>query len=285
MSRKFLIAIGVSVLALTSCGLGSSSSDGSYSYSGGGVAEPGAVGAPDYNEDGSKVESGSAIATPAIIRTGDMSLETKDLDKTFAAVQDLVKAAGGSIDNSNTYRDNYYDFTGASITARVPAEKLDEVIDEISTLGDRTSLSLNTTDVTLTKVDLEARIASLQASVTRLQELMAQATTTADLLAAETALAQRQGELDSLQSQLEYLESQVAMSTLTINLSEPQNSITSGLRGFSKTLIESARRFVSGFEEVVIFIGAFLPWVIVVGGIGLGGRAARRTWTNRKPRS
>lgn len=159
------------------------------------------------------------------------------------------------------------------------------MIDEISTLGDRTSLSLNTTDVTLTKVDLEARIASLQASVTRLQELMAQATTTADLLAAETALAQRQGELDSLQSQLEYLESQVAMSTLTINLSEPQNSITSGLRGFSKTLIESARRFVSGFEEVVIFIGAFLPWVIVLGGIGLGGRAARRTWTNRKPRS
>jgi hypothetical protein len=105
------------------------------------------------------------------------------------------------------------------------------------------------------------------------------------LIAAESALAERQGELDSLTSQLDYLDSQIAKSTLSIFLNEPSSSLTSGLRGFKQTFIEMARRFIGGFEEVVIFIGAFLPWAIVLGGLGLGARSGRRAWQNRQKKS
>ncbi|MFM8893961.1 MAG: DUF4349 domain-containing protein, partial [Actinomycetales bacterium] len=51
-------------------------------------------------------------------------------------------------------------------------------------------------------------------SITRLQTLIDQATTTADLIEAEVALSDRQAELDSLRAQRAYLADQVGMSTL-----------------------------------------------------------------------
>src|SRR5690606_32316251 len=59
---------------------------------------------------------------------------------------------------------------------------------------------------------------ALSASVDRLTELMGQAGSVADLIAAESALSQRQAELESYQQQLQSLESQVSLSSLTVLL-------------------------------------------------------------------
>ena len=273
MLRKLIAILGFSVVVLTGCGVGSGSSD---SYAGGG-AEPGLVEGAPSTADGSKVSIDTSV-----IRTGDMSLEISDIDDAIQKVSAAVAAHGGTIQDSSKSNDSYSSFSSATLVARIPAENLDAAVADISKLGKVQYLNLYTSDVTLQKVDLEARVNSLEASIARLNELIAKATTTSELIAAETALSERQGELDSLSSQLEYLDSQIAKSTLSIYLSEPTSSLTSGLRGFKQTFIETARRFIGGFEEIVIFIGAFLPWVIVLGGLGLGGRAGRRAWLNRK---
>lgn len=214
------------------------------------------------------VESGFAATTAvsqSIIRTADLTIETSDVKQTFDQAKSLVEKLGGRIESSSVFDQGVGNGPNAYLTVRVPESKLDSVIDEVSKLGKRTALNIYTSDVTLQVVDLKAKVEALTTSRDRLLELLKQATTTADLIAAEQALASTQSELDSYQSQLDYLDSQVAESTLTIQVVDDASSITNGLRGISETLLIAAQNFLKAFENIVIFIGTAIPWLLAAG--------------------
>jgi len=254
---RLVAVIGATVL-LSACGAGNGQ-DGFTNDSSGASADIASLekGAPAYAET-------AVTAEQAIIRNGNMALEVKDVSTTVADVTSLITSSSGRIENSSLSAEFENSGASAYIVARVPEAKLDEVIAAVSELGKRTSLSLSTTDVTIQVIDLTARIDALVISRDRLSDLMAQATTTADLLAAEQALAQRQSELDSYQAQLDYLNSQVKESTLNIQILSNSTSITSGLSGIGETLIQALRNFLQGFESVILFIGSAIPWVLVL---------------------
>lgn len=253
-----LVAVIGATLLLSACGAGS----GQDNY------RNDSIGAAT---DIASVEKGSfeyadtvATSQQAIIRNGEMALEVKDVSTTVDEVRSLITSNSGRIESSSLNAE--FESSGASayIVARIPEAKLDEVIAAVSELGQRTSLNLSTTDVTLQVIDLTARIDALVISRDRLLNLMAQATTTADLLAAEQALAQRQSELDAYQAQLDYLNSQVTQSTLNIQILSNSTSITSGLSGIGATLNQALRNFLQGFESVILFISSAIPWILVI---------------------
>ena len=254
---RLVAVIGATVL-LSACGAGNGQ-DGFTNNSSGASADIASLekGAPAYAET-------AVTAEQAIIRNGNMALEVKDVSTTVADVTSLITSSSGRIESSSLSAEFENSGASAYIVARVPEAKLDEVIAAVSELGKRTTLNLSTTDVTIQVIDLTARIDALVISRDRLSDLMAQATTTADLLAAEQALAQRQSELDSYQAQLDYLNSQVKESTLNIQILSNSTSITSGLSGIGATLIQALRNFLQGFESVILFIGSAIPWVLVL---------------------
>jgi hypothetical protein len=57
----------------------------------------------------------------------------------------------------------------------------------------------------------------------------------------------------------------VAESTLTIQVVDDASSITNGLRGISETLLIAAQNFLKAFENIVIFIGTAIPWLLAAG--------------------
>jgi predicted PurR-regulated permease PerM len=61
------------------------------------------------------------------------------------------------------------------------------------------------------------------------------------------------------------LKSQVSESTLSIQIIDDASSVTSGLRGIKETLLQAAQNFLQAFENVVIFIGTAIPWLLVFG--------------------
>ena len=77
------------------------------------------------------------------------------------------------------------------------------------------------TDVTQQHVDLAARIVNLQAEVARLRSMMGRAKNVDEMLAVEHELARVQGDVESMQAQLAYLERQAAQATIILNLTEP----------------------------------------------------------------
>lgn len=154
---------------------------------------------------------------------------------------------------------------GQWITVRVPSAELIEVIDELADIGDVLSSSVNRSDVTEQTVDLRARVDATEASVARLTELMAQAGSVADLLAAEQALSERQALLESYQQQLASLENQVALSSLTVTLTEPSERVTADPAGFGDGLAAGWNGLVATLNGIVVALGFLLPWLLVVG--------------------
>jgi len=192
-------------------------------------------------------------------------------------------AAGISVDSKP------YPYTpdGAWITVRVPSNELMGMVRELSALGDVTASSINRQDVTEQVVDLEARINAAQESVTRLTELMAQSASVADLIAAESALAERQAMLESYQAQLKSLESYVDMSTLSVTLEPVVEPVEADPAGFTDGLAAGWNGLVATVNAVVIALGFLLPWLVV---LSIAGaivwaivRSVRRRRAARRP--
>jgi hypothetical protein len=260
MNRKLVLLVSslTAALLLTSCGQS--------------IQDGGLGGGSDSSISTEQVDKGISVAqdatyapTQSIIRTGDLTLKTSDVQEVFEEVKDLISNFNGRVESSSLVAANNDYGPSAYLTARIPETKLDETIAAISELGDRQSLNIYTSDVTLQTIDLTAKIEALTSSRDRLLELLEQATSTADLIAAEQALAMRQSELDSYQNQLDYLKSQVSESTLSIQIIDDASSVTSGLRGIKETLLQAAQNFLQAFENVVIFIGTAIPWLLVFG--------------------
>lgn len=153
---------------------------------------------------------------------------------------------------------------GAWITVRVPSEELPAVVAELSDVGEVTASTINRQDVTEQTVDLEARIEAAQASVDRLIDLMAEATNVSDLIAAEAALSERQALLESYQQQLEMLEGQVAMSSLTVTLQPVVETVEADPAGFTDGLLAGWNGLVATLNGIVIALGFLIPWLVVV---------------------
>ncbi len=154
------------------------------------------------------------------------------------------------------------------VTVRIPDEDLDAAIAALAEVGEVTSSTVSRQDVTDQAIDLRARVAAGEASVARLTELLAQAADVADLIAAETALAERQAALESDRQQLAWLEGQVDLSTLTVQLVPRSTPVEADPAGFTDGVMAGWNGLVAAANGVVIAIGFLLPWLAVAAGAG-----------------
>lgn len=163
------------------------------------------------------------------VTTMNISAETESFDQLMQQVSAQVTQLGGYIENSQVDKQVVTDADGntlsrnyrtASLTVRIPSEKLDQFVKQVSASANVTSQSKNVQDVTLTYVDLESHKKALQTEEDRLLQLMEKATTTTDMVAIEDKLADVRYQLDSMESQLKTYDNQIDYSTIYLNLQE-----------------------------------------------------------------
>ncbi|MET0781524.1 MAG: DUF4349 domain-containing protein [Microbacterium sp.] len=231
----------------------------------------------------------SAVAPDRdIITTASATVVVDDISAAAAMIADAAESRDGYVESMSIGMSGQvvpvdpntgivYDSTmpypyppdGAWITVRVPADGLQSLVDQLEGLGEVTASSINRQDVTAVTLDLEARVEAAQASVDRLTQLMTQAGSLADLIAAESALAERQATLESYQQQLKYYDEQVAMSTLTVTLTEPVETVEANPAGFGDGLAAGWNGLVATLHGIVIAIGFLIPWIAVLAIAGL----------------
>ncbi|MEV7694711.1 DUF4349 domain-containing protein [Microbacterium sp. NPDC089189] len=245
----------------------------------GGLADPG---------------SGDIAQAPSereVAASGWMSVVVDDLARTQERIAALAEDAGGYVE-SVAASAAVESPDGSSlrvpaqntISVRVPADRLDAVVDAAGSEGEVTSSSISRVDVTDQAVDLRARIAAQETSVARLTELLAQSASVADLIAAESALADRQGALDADRQQLTALESTVSMSSLTVTLSEPAAAPQADPAGFGDGIVAGWNGLVAAANGIVIGLGFLLPWIVIVAVAGAVVWGARRLARRRRER-
>lgn len=156
----------------------------------------------------------------------------------------------------------------ATLVLRVPADRFTSTLDDLAELGTEQSRQVNAEDVTEQLVDLNARIATQQASLDRVRELLARAQTIAEIVSLESELTRRQAELDSLLQRRATMSGLVELATITVVLhgssgpveeEEPETGFLAGLRA-------GWDGFLASVTIVLTVAGWLLPWAIVIGG-------------------
>ena len=231
-------------------------------------------------------DAGESTALPEgrkWIITVNMSAETEDLDALMDALDGKISALGGYVEDQDSYNGSMYAsrrYRSASLTVRIPAEKVDEFTTEVSGIANVVSTNLSREDITLNYVATESRVTALQTEEARLLELMEQAETMADLLEIESRLTDVRYELENRASQLRLYDNQVDYATIYLSIEEVQEytpteeptvweRISGGFTGSLKGL-------GTGLLNLLVWVLAKSPYLVIVAAVAAGAIAIVR---------
>lgn len=204
----------------------------------------------------------TSVVGPQIITTVDITVTVTEPTTAADDAAHIADKFGGSVSYRSENAPTDYSPGNAQLTLRIPSAKLTQALDELKKLGVAQETSINALDVTAESTDLDARITSLQTSVDRLLTLMAQATTTENLLAVESALSERQSNLESLQAQKRSLDDMVQLSTVNLNLISERDTPVKEPDTFWSGLVTGWNGFVAFWGGALVVLGVLIPWLI-----------------------
>ena len=210
------------------------------------------------------------------IKTANIIMETLKFDESTAGIDKLISQSGGYIQNSSTtgtgalYKNSYYT-RKATYTIRVPADQLEGFNAALSQYGSITSTNVSSQEVTDYYYDTDAHLTSLKQQEQQLLEILNKAQKLEDVISLQKALADVRYQIESNQGVLRRLDSQIAYSTIQLNLSEVQE--ISNIQGVPKSLGErisaqfsSSIRSIKSFGEnaLVFLIGNSMQIILVL---------------------
>ncbi|MBT2477207.1 DUF4349 domain-containing protein [Streptomyces sp. ISL-94] len=227
---------------------------------------------------GDKGAQQPAVVRPHVIRTATLGIETADAQKTLAAARAAADGAGGYVGNESTKRGQDGRMT-STLTMRVPGERYDAVLGAMEGSGKLLHRKVDAQDVTEKVADIGSRVASQQASVARVREMMGRASALSEVVMLESELSRRQSDLESLLAQQTALKDQTSLGTITLEVSEPaakpvgeeekESSFMDALRGGWGV-------FLTVLRFLTLAVGALLPFALAAALVGLGYRLYRR---------
>lgn len=274
-----LIATVLCLLTLASCSSGKAVSDNRGDPSASAV-DKGAYGnESSAGSDNAALDEDTTanLSERKLIRNVDLSVETKAFDALIDDLPARAKALGGYIEQSsidgNSY-DTQNQSRHASVTCRIPADKLDEFLASIGENCNVVSQSEQVQDVTLSYVDLESRIKALETERDALMALLEDADSTADILAIQTQLTDVIYRLESAVASLRSLSDQVDFSTVVLSVREvkvyTETAELTVWERISTGFMDSLTSVGGGIVDFVVFLIVGLPFIVLFAAIGVG---------------
>ncbi len=162
-----------------------------------------------------------------LIRNVSMHLETREFDALTKSISDAVTFFGGYMEQSDVSGNSLYwsderSSRCSNLTARIPENKLDAFLTEVSGQGNVTYKNESVQDVTLQYTDITSRKKTLQMEQDRLWELLGKAESIDAVIALEARLSEVRYQLESIESQLRTLDNQIVYSTVYLSIQEVQ---------------------------------------------------------------
>jgi len=214
-------------------------------------------------------DTGTTDLQRLIIRNASLDLIVADTQAAMDEITRLVNELGGYVVESNVYQ--YQEGLQATLTLRIPAEKLDLALERFRALATEVrSERITGQDVTQEYTDLQSYLRNREAVQARLLEYLEKAETTEDALAVDQQLRQIEAEIEQTKGRIQYLEQSAALSQVTITLTpdELAQPIQVGgwhpkgtLRNAFQSLIRVMQFLVDALIVIVVLI---LPTAIVV---------------------
>jgi hypothetical protein len=157
-----------------------------------------------------------------IIRTGEVEYEIESFDAALLTISKLVEEEAGFVGTVNSDKLANGKVRG-TVVLRCPPERLDTLLLKLRGLGELKSQNIRSQDVGKQYYDLESRLKAARAMEARLLEIIAKGKgEIKDLLAAEKELGEWRTKIETAEGEKRYYDSQIALSTLTVTLTEKE---------------------------------------------------------------
>lgn len=157
-----------------------------------------------------------------VIRNANLTLVVESPADSVAEISALAETMGGFVVSSNVYESTFDQgvrATRASITVRIPAERLNEALSEIKAGAvEVRSENISGEDVTQEYTDLQSRLRNLEAAEEELREIMGSLTKAEDVLRVYESLRQVREEIEIIKGRMQYFEQSARLSAVTIEL-------------------------------------------------------------------
>ena len=211
-----------------------------------------------------------------LIKTVDLYVETEAYDTLLANLEQQIAGLGGYIEYQYQYNGSSYsgynETRSASMTARIPAKRLDEFVQRVGEQSNITNKEERVEDVTLQYVDLESRKKALATEQDRLLELLEKAESVEDIISIEARLSDVRYELESMESQLRTLNNQIDYSTINLSIqevrrltpTEEKSAWDKMKNGFAKSIYQIGDDIENGFIRFVINIPYLIIWGVII---------------------
>ena len=179
--------------------------------------------APSPDKSAYALDQSAASVDRLVIKNATLSIAVNDPLKSMDTISRMAETRGGfvvSADMSQQYLSNGIKVPQVSMTIRVPAERLAEALATIKAETDQPIISENNSsqDVTADYTDLNSRLTNLQAAEKQLQEIMASANKTEDVLSVYSQLVSVREQIELIKGQMKYYEESAALSSISVQL-------------------------------------------------------------------
>lgn len=253
MKKKLCIVLVVVLLltlVLVGCSSGSDYYPGDYDYKGNGYESE----SKDYIDDDS--ESVDVAPDRKIIYKASTRLTVDDIKEASNTIK-------GKINADEWIESSSIESSYATFVFRIKSSRLDAFLNELEGIGEVSSTSVSSEDVSLSYYNNTVRKSTLEAEQARLISLMDEASVS-EIITINTRLSEIETELKKIEGTLKKYDSLVDYSTVTVNLS---TKTVVQKETFGSKLLESMEGGLKFAEALTIFLLTALPFIIVIGGI------------------
>lgn len=274
MKNKLLFIL-LLLVTITGCSSNSYSSPGNYSIN----TEASEEYYYDYDSelygiDELSTESATTDKTQRkITKTCSTNITTSDLEKSLVTLNQLINDNLGYITSSyDNLGDQSYSYKYSNLLVKIPSDKVELFVENLSEVGKITSKTLNTSDITDSYNKTESILNSLKIQEERLLELLNQADNVTDLITIESQLANVRSDIDYYSYTLSSYDNQVEYSEVSIKISESKDTKIEVEDDFfgevSNAFFRAINNIIYFVQGIIILIVSIWPFIILIVIIG-----------------
>lgn len=213
-----------------------------------------------------------------IIKMATVDAETKDYAKDIKNLEESISNIGGYISSSSVRENTSYRGEEieryANYVIKVPSDKFDKFISDLSNIFNVVSMSTSTEDVSESYLTLQARISTLEAKREGLVSMLQKTDVNTDFATWQkinAELTELDTQLAVYTEQLNALENKVAYSTVTLYVYEVDLYGDSIENGYGEAVADAFEESFSSveyfFKEAFLFLIHVLPFIFIWLGI------------------
>lgn len=235
-----------------------------------GLGSGGNSGASSINNAKTAANGEAPAEKLKLIKTCNIAIEVDSVEASIAKTKEMIGRYSGYVSESNVSKETNYGekpHTRGTLTLQIPADKFDEAISSIKTLGTLKEECVSTEDVTKAYFDLETRLHVKRNAEERLTTLLKTRTgSVSQVLEVERELERLTLEIEDLLGNKRYYDKKIAFSTIHCELRTPGNEyekpgpfaeIGNAFTDFFTILSESLGGLIRATAAVI-------PWLPVV---------------------